>query len=124
MLFSIYYCFSCILQPSSITDLSVLTDLASASAASPSPTSGQIRRRPKQQTPSPSPDSNGFKEMAAKALNVMSSRIRQDECSVFGEYVATELRSLPPDRAAYVKRKLTRALLDLMDEVAELMVSA
>lgn len=61
--------------------------------------------------------------MAAQALNVMSSRVVRDEFSAFGEFVVAELRSIPPDHAAYVKRKLNRALMDLMDE-AELMVSA
>lgn len=46
-----------------------------------------------------------------------------DEYSIFGAFVAAELRSISSDRAAYVKRKLNRALMDLMEEV-ELMVSS
>lgn len=93
-----------------------MTDLESAAGISPLPSPGQIRKRPKQHTPSPSPDSSGFKEMAAKALNVMSSRVRQDDCSTFGEFVAAELRSLLPI-------VLTRTLLDFMDELTDVMVS-
>lgn len=48
---------------------------------------------------------------------------QHDHLSAFGDFVVSELRSIPPDRAAYVKRKLNRTLMDLMDEV-DMMVNA
>lgn len=55
--------------------------------------------------------------MAAQALKIMTSQVKRDEYSAFGEYVASELRSIPPVRATYVKRKLNQALINLMEEV-------
>lgn len=79
----------------------------------------QPRRGAKRQNPSQSPssDTSGFKKMAAQALKIMTSQVKRDEYSAFGEYVVSELRSIPPVRAAHVKRKLNHALINLMEEV-------
>lgn len=68
------------------------------------------------------PDSSALKELVAQALNAnsQSSTATRDEFSAFGDFVVSELRSIPPNRAAYVKRKLNRTLMDLMDEVASI----
>lgn len=63
--------------------------------------------RPTSPTPS---DSSAFNK-------VHQQPTAKDEFSAFGEFVTAELRSIQSaERAAYVKRKLNRALADLMDE--------
>lgn len=64
--------------------------------------------------PSPTP-SSGNSTLREAALNALVEMKEQDEYSLFGEFVASELRTLAPERARYVKRKLTRSLMDLMD---------
>lgn len=62
---------------------------------------------------SPTPDSSDFANLTGQLFPLPL----RDDFSAFGEFVVSELRSIPPDRAAYVKRKLNRTLMDLMDEV-------
>lgn len=52
----------------------------------------------------------------------MSTLSEKDEYGVFADHIAAELRSLSPTQAGFAKRKLARALVDIMDE-AILMVS-
>lgn len=106
-----------------------MSDLEFTDSDQPS-TSG-IRRSRKtsksQQSTAPSPllssdsgtESKSFKELAAMALTTMS---QTDQYTAFGDHVAAELRSLTAAQAAFAKRKLARALVDIMDE-AVLMVS-
>lgn len=109
-----------------------LQSAASVSQAPEMPPTPSVRRRARQNTPlslpspSPSPtESNSdanFKLLAAQALSAISTRVTtKDEYATFGEYIASELRSLGGQRAVFVKRKLQRAFLEFVEE-AELMV--
>lgn len=125
------------LQDSAVNDQSLLSDFEMPISPQPS-LSGQPRRRkpsstkempltPTPSSPSPSPtDSNSFKEMAARALNVMSSKVCErdsqrdivkDEFAAFGDHIVADLRSLSKEQAAYAKRKLARAWVDILDEL-------
>lgn len=72
---------------------------------------------------SPRSDTQLLEEVAAKAIASMTAST-VDEYTAFATHVAAELRSLPTrEQAILAKRKLARALVDVMDEVL-LMVSA
>lgn len=43
-----------------------------------------------------------------------------DEYSIFGEYIASELRQLPPERASILKRQI---LIDLLNESTAIQVN-
>lgn len=59
-----------------------------------------------------------LKEMAVTALKSLSHPEPKDQYVVFGEFVASEFRSLPPELAAIGKTRLRRALIDIMEELA------
>lgn len=55
--------------------------------------------------------------MAAHALERMSDqRKEKDEFGVFGEYVASELRSLPPAQGKLAKLQVVRALNEILEK--------
>lgn len=59
-----------------------------------------------------------FKEMAANALSTIAKRSNErDQFDAFGTYVAAELRSLPSTKSILAKRKMARALVDIMEEM-------
>lgn len=60
--------------------------------------------------------------MALDALQIIQSDAN-DRFSVFAEYIASDLRSLPPELASYAKLKLGRAHQDLMEEIAAMVSS-
>lgn len=49
---------------------------------------------------------------------------KRDEFTIFGEWIASELRPLRADQAAFAKRKLGRAFNEILDEAALIVVSA
>lgn len=51
--------------------------------------------------------------MAEEALQLMR---QNDEHNCFGDYVASELRSLAPHRAKILKRQILRTLIDFSEE--------
>lgn len=76
-------------------------------------------------TTSPTPSSSvDIKEMAIEARQSLRTFYSQpkDASTVFGEYIAAELRNLPPEQASFARAKLRRSLNEVLDEVA-LMVS-
>lgn len=74
-------------------------------------------------TPSSRSDSQSFKELAANAIASLATT-SADEYTAFATHIAAELRNLPTsEQAKLAKRKLARALVDIVEEVL-LMVSA
>lgn len=69
---------------------------------------------------SPRSDTQLLEEVAAKAI---VSATKVDEYTAFAAHVVAELRSLPRDKAIFAKRKLARALVDIMDEVLSMVSS-
>lgn len=68
--------------------------------------------------PPQSSSSEVFKEMAAKAICSIAEKSKEkDQFDAFGNHISAELHSLPLSKAFYAKRKLARALVDVMDEV-------
>ncbi|XP_065356044.1 uncharacterized protein LOC135950426 [Calliphora vicina] len=108
---------------SATTDESTVDELGfSDELASISPcTFGKKRSRQSTATTSSTPSSNvNLKEMALEALQSLRSADSQpkDACTVFGEYVAAELRNLSPEQASFARAKLRRSLIDILDEAA------
>lgn len=64
-------------------------------------------------TSSSTPTNDSMRDLAFNALN--SLRVHDDKFSAFGDYVASELRALPPDRASFVQRALNRQLMNLLE---------
>lgn len=69
---------------------------------------------------SKSTEKMGFREIAAQALERMShdrEREQRDEYAVFGEHIASELRSMPHELCIKTKQKINRAVLEAYDEI-------
>lgn len=94
-------------QTSSATDTS-----NSTAAANERQASGETSRRKP-----PAPVLIARRELAPQALPVVRSQNARDEFTIFGEFVASELRGMPMECALNAKRKLSRLLVDCMDEV-------
>lgn len=64
------------------------------------------------------PDKPNLKEMAIIAMERMISLNQEkDEFTIFGEWIASELRNLSPDHARLAKRKIGRATSEALDEL-------
>lgn len=113
----------CIFQTSANTDASALNDF---SEALPRPSVNEPGKRKRRsaaglaRSPSPTPTNNSMREVALNAMHSLNKR--EDRFSAYGEYIASELRALPPDQVSFVQRGLTRELLRLL-EAAETAVT-
>ncbi|XP_065361480.1 uncharacterized protein LOC135955107 [Calliphora vicina] len=82
---------------------------------------GNKRSRNSTPTISSTPSSNvDIKEMAFEAPLSLPSAYTQskDASTALGEYIAAELRNLPPEQASFARAKLRRSLNDILDEAA------
>lgn len=62
--------------------------------------------------------SDTFKKMAANALSTIAKISNErDQFDAFDKHVAAELRSLPSTKFILAKRKMARALVDIMEEM-------
>ncbi|XP_046805742.1 uncharacterized protein LOC111685068 isoform X1 [Lucilia cuprina] len=102
---------------SATTDASILCNIGLNDESKPS---GQQRNRKRDTTSSCSERKVDLKEMDIEALQSLQNSEPQtkDASTVFGEYIAAELRNLSTELAAIARAKLRRSLNDILDEVA------
>ncbi|XP_046805743.1 uncharacterized protein LOC111685068 isoform X2 [Lucilia cuprina] len=104
-------------KESATTDASILCNIGLNDESKPS---GQQRNRKRDTTSSCSERKVDLKEMDIEALQSLQNSEPQtkDASTVFGEYIAAELRNLSTELAAIARAKLRRSLNDILDEVA------
>lgn len=108
------------------TDQSVLNELGSETSIPPPSTVGQRRKRqtPLPATPSPSVSptlsmsstASLRKQMATQVLSsALSSLDRTDKHTTFGDFVASELRALPPDESDALRMAVMRTVTSFLE---------
>lgn len=76
---------------------------------------------PESSSPTTQPEKQIVRKMLVFAMERLSAiKQERDEFTIFGEWIASELRSLSADQARLAKRKIGRATNDALDEAFQM----